>query len=126
MTVLKQKNTLEKFITNAEMYLEPRQISIFAQKLHHLFSIGFQIFLCNGGRYLKVKSPKIYLEKPSWNTVVGLICKFTIVKFLDIFREVFFETLLKNSSWAYWERASGGVLEKKTILAEPIHGPALF
>ena len=27
MKVLKQKNTLEKFITNAEAYLEPRQIS---------------------------------------------------------------------------------------------------
>ena len=27
MKVLKQKNTLEKFITNAETYLEPRQIS---------------------------------------------------------------------------------------------------
>ena len=27
MKVLKQKNTLDKFITNAEAYLEPRQIS---------------------------------------------------------------------------------------------------
>ena len=49
MKVLKQKNTLKKFITNAEAHLEPRQISttelfdliIFAKKLHHRFSIGF-------------------------------------------------------------------------------------
>ena len=27
MKVLKQKNTLEKFITNADTYLEPREIS---------------------------------------------------------------------------------------------------
>ena len=55
MNVLKQKNTLDKFITNAETYLEPRRIStmelfgltIFANKLHHRFSIGFYIRLCS-------------------------------------------------------------------------------
>ena len=49
LKVLKPKDTLEKFITNAEAYLEPCQISrmeffgltIFAKKLHHRFSIGF-------------------------------------------------------------------------------------
>ena len=63
MKVLKQMNTLEKFMTNAETYLEPCQISkmklfgltIFAKKVHHRFSIGFQIRLGNGRRYLKVK-----------------------------------------------------------------------
>ena len=49
MKVLKQKNTLEKFLTNAEVYLELRQIStmeffgliIFVKKLHRRFLIGF-------------------------------------------------------------------------------------
>ena len=58
-----KKNTLGKLITNAGTYLEPRQIytielfglTIFAKKLHHRFSIGFQILLCTGRRYLKVK-----------------------------------------------------------------------
>ena len=62
MTVPKQKNTLDKSINNAETYLEPRQIStmelfgltICAKKLHHRFSIGFQIRFCNGRRYLNV------------------------------------------------------------------------
>ena len=43
MKVLKQKKTLAKYITNAEAYLEPSQIStikpfgltVFAKKLHH-------------------------------------------------------------------------------------------
>ena len=63
MKVLKQKNTQGKFITNAETYVGPRQISkmklfgltIFAKKLHHRLSIGFQIHLWNGSKYLKVK-----------------------------------------------------------------------
>ena len=63
MKVLKQKNNLEKFISNAETYLEPPQMSkmellgltIFDKKLHHRFSIGFQTRLCNGRRHLKVK-----------------------------------------------------------------------
>ena len=80
MKVLKQKNILEKFITNAEAYLESCQISkmeilgltIFAKKLHHRFPIGF---LCNGRRYLKVKQLfqkfKKYLgKKLSWSTVL--------------------------------------------------------
>ena len=49
MKVMKQKNPLGKFITNAEAYLEPLQISkmelfgltVFAKKLHHRFSIWF-------------------------------------------------------------------------------------
>ena len=49
MKVIKQKNPLEKFITNAEVYLEPLQIPtmelfglpIFAKKLYDRFSIGF-------------------------------------------------------------------------------------
>ena len=49
MKVLKQKNALEKFISNAETYLEPHQISkielfgvtILAKKLHHRYWIGF-------------------------------------------------------------------------------------
>ena len=58
MKVLKQKNTLGKFITNAEAYLfitnaeaylKPSEISkmelfgltVFAKKLHHRFSIWF-------------------------------------------------------------------------------------
>ena len=49
MQVMKQKNPLEKFITNAEAYLKPLQIStmelfgltVFAKKLHLRFSIGF-------------------------------------------------------------------------------------
>ena len=61
--VLKQKNTSEKLMTNAETYLKPRQIfkielfglTIFAKKFHHRFSTGFQIRLRNGRRYLKVK-----------------------------------------------------------------------
>ena len=87
------RRALQKFITNAETYLEPRQIStmelfgwtIFAKKFHHRFSIEFQIRLCNGGRYLKVafpKIPKIYSEKTvleySFSKVVGLNCKFAI------------------------------------------------
>ena len=61
--VLKQKNTLEKFITDAEVYLELRQIptmeffglTFFAKKLHRRFLIGFKMHLCSGRRYLKVK-----------------------------------------------------------------------
>ena len=45
MKKLKQKNTLKKFKTNAEAYLEPRQMSTmelsgwtaFAKNLHHKF-----------------------------------------------------------------------------------------
>ena len=83
MKVLKQKNILEKFITNAEAYLEPCQISkmellgltIFAKKFHHRFSIGFQVRLCNGKRYLKVKLlfqkfGKYLGKKLSWSTVL--------------------------------------------------------
>ena len=83
MKVLKQKNILEKFTTNAEAYLESCQISkmeilgltIFAKKLHHRFPIGFQVRLCNGRRYLKVKQLfqkfKKYLgKKLSWSTVL--------------------------------------------------------
>ena len=48
MIVLKQKNTIEKFIANAEAYLGHRQISmmelfgliIFGKKLHYTFLIG--------------------------------------------------------------------------------------
>ena len=55
MKVLKQKNTLEKFITNAEAYIECHQIStmelfglaVFAKKFYHRFSIGFEIHFCN-------------------------------------------------------------------------------
>ena len=87
MKVLKQKNTLEKFITNAEVYLEPHQISrmelfgltVFAKKLHHRFSTGFQICLCNGRRYLKVAflkilkiSQEITILVYSFSKVVGL------------------------------------------------------
>ena len=93
MNVLKQRSALEKFINNAGTYLEPRQIStmelfgltIFAKKLHHRFSIGFQMRLCSGRRYLKIdflKNPKISQEKTvleySFSKVVGLTCKFTI------------------------------------------------
>ena len=74
MKMLKQKNILEKFITNVEAYLEPCPISkmelfgitIFAKGLNHKLSIWFQIRLCNGRRYLKVaflKIPKISQEK---------------------------------------------------------------
>ena len=49
MKVMKQKNPLEKFITNAKAYSEPLQIStmelfgstVFAKTLHHRFAIGF-------------------------------------------------------------------------------------
>ena len=49
MKVLKQKNTLRKFITNADTYLEPRQMSmmelfgliIFAKDINHIVSVGF-------------------------------------------------------------------------------------
>ena len=61
MKVLKKKNTLEKFITNAETYLEPRQISTM-----ELFDLTvFAKRPCNGRRYLKVafsKIPNISLE----------------------------------------------------------------
>ena len=151
MKILKQKNTLEKFMTNAETYLEPRQIfklellgwTIFAKKFHHRFSIGFQTRLVNEKRYLKIafsKIPKISQEKTvleyCFSKVVGLSCKFKIKLqstaevffwiFLDFLREVFFEAPLKNSSWAYWKRTSGSVLEKKIKFVEPIHVPALF
>ena len=67
MKILKQKNTLKKFMTDAETYLEPCQISkmklfgltIFAKKFHYRFPIGFQTRLVNGRRYLKVKVAKI-------------------------------------------------------------------
>ena len=61
MKVLKQKNPLHKFVTNAEAYLEPSQIytmklfcenssrlNFFDKNLHHRFSPGFSIRLCNG------------------------------------------------------------------------------
>ena len=48
------------------------------------------------------------------------------MKFLDNFREVFFETPVKNCFWANWKRPSDGVLEKKIKYADQIHGPALF
>ena len=49
MKVLEQKNTSQKFITNAETCLEPCQIStmelfgltVFGKKLHHRFLVGF-------------------------------------------------------------------------------------
>ena len=104
MKILKQKkNTLEKFMTNAETYLEPHQIfklelfglTIFAKKFHHRFSIGFQTRLVHGKRYLKVaftKIPKISQEKTvleyCFSKVVGLSCKFTIK--LQSTVEVFF------------------------------------
>ena len=93
MKVLKQKNTLEKSITNGETYLEPCEISkmdlfgltIFAKKFYHRFSIGFQIRLCNARRYLKVK----YFENSqNLSKVVSLTCKFTIK--LQSTAEVFF------------------------------------
>ena len=63
MKMLKQKNILEKFIANAEAYLEACPISkmelfgltIFAKTLNHKLSIWFEIRLCTGRRYLKVK-----------------------------------------------------------------------
>ena len=83
MKVLKQKNILEKFITNAEAHLEPCQISkmelfgitIFAKNHHHRFLTGFQIRLSNGRRYLKVKElfrkfGKYLRKKLSWSTVL--------------------------------------------------------
>ena len=64
-------------------YLESCQISmtelfgitIFAKKLHNRFSIGFQIRLCNGRRYPKVKwlfrkFQKYLRKKPFWSTVL--------------------------------------------------------
>ena len=87
MKVLKQKNTLEKFIINAETYIEPRQIStmdlfgltVFAKKSHYRFSVGFKIRSCKGRRYLKVafsKIPKMSQEitilEYSFSKVAGL------------------------------------------------------
>ena len=77
MKVLKQKNTLGKFMANAEAYLEPRQTSkmelfgltIFAKKFHHRFSIGFQIRLGNGNGFFK-NSNNISGKKLSWSTVL--------------------------------------------------------
>ena len=102
MKMLKQKNTLEKFVTNAETYLEPHQISkmelfrltIFVKNLHHRFSIGFQIRLWNGrflkgtfSKILKISQEKTVLEY-SFRKAVGLSYKFTIK--LQSTAEVFF------------------------------------
>ena len=48
------------------------------------------------------------------------------MKFLDIFRELFLETSLKNSFRANEKRPCGAVLEKKIKFAEPVLGLALF
>ena len=81
MKVMKQKNPLGKFITNAEAYLEPLQIftmelfglTVFAKKLHH------RLRLCNGRRFLKVAfskivkiSQEIIILENSFSKVVGL------------------------------------------------------
>ena len=48
---------------------------------------------------------------------IAVHCGSFLMKFLDIFRDLFF---------ANWKRSSGGVLDKKIKFVEPIHGPALF
>ena len=62
------KNTVEKFIINAEAYLEPCQMStmelfgvtVFAKKLHHRFSVD--IWKISGSKVACSKIPK-YLRK---------------------------------------------------------------
>ena len=48
---------------------------------------------------------------------IAVHCGSFLMKFLDIFRDLFF---------ANWKRSSGGVLDKKIKFVEPIHCPALF
>ena len=67
MKVLKQKNTSEKYITNAEMYLEPCQkstmelfvLTVFAKKSIIDFRLGSKYASVMKKRYLKLAFSKI-------------------------------------------------------------------
>ena len=137
MKVLKQNNTLEKFITNAEAYLEPVKYLrwnflalLFLPKSSIIdFRLGSKyasvmredIWKVAFSKILKISQEKTVLDY-NFSKVVGLTYKFiiklqsTVEVFLWNFWK-FLEKYFLNSFWADWKRSSWGVLEKKIKFA---------